>query len=164
MRLESSWLDGIVILNESPEERRPGDVSIHRSVGDACEALEHWFVNNNESHACTASGTRLILIAEHNGPITVCRREECVDGGEIILGWLQSLAETTLDARKRAAQTRRVMLSAEEEQGVLPTTIEGLIGYIGLPWVAPRSWFMTGCTSLLAVIMVLLVIVLVRTF
>lgn len=164
MTAEASWLDDIVIVNESAEERRPGDVSLYRSVGDACEALEYWWVKNNEGYAFTASGVRLVFAAEPKGLVTIARREDCPEGPAIVLSWLESLAETTLEARKRVAQNGRAILSEAEEQGALPATTEGLIAYIGLPWVAPRDWFMPGCLALLATIALLLAAVLIKLF
>lgn len=162
MTAEASWLDEIVVVNESAEERRPGDVSLYRSAGDACEALEYWWVRNGEGYAFTASGVRLVLTAKPKGPVTIARRENCLEGPTIVLSWLQSLAETALEARKRVAQSGRAILSDAEKQGVLPATTEGLIAYIGLPWVAPRNWFLTGCLALLATIALLLAAVLIK--
>ena len=47
MSVEPNWLDEVVVVNESKDERLPGDVSIYRSIGDACEALEYWWVKND---------------------------------------------------------------------------------------------------------------------
>lgn len=162
MRAGSSWLNDIIIVNESTEERLPGDVALYRGAGDACNALEYWWVRDGEGYAYTASGFRLVLAAEPDGPITIDRREDCPDGPAIVLSWLQSLAESTLEARKRVAQNGRAILSEAEERGALPTTVEGLIAYIGLPWVAPRNWFVPGCLLLLATIAMLLAAVLIK--
>ncbi|QQV76555.1 hypothetical protein H5J25_14015 [Sphingomonas aliaeris] len=159
-----NWLDEIVIVNESKEERLPGDVSLYRSIGDACEALEYWWVKNGEGHAFTASGVRLVLTAEDNGLVTVASREECAEGPAIVVTWLMSLAETALEARKRVAQDGRAILSAAEEAGSLPTTVDGLIAYIGLPWTAPRDWFVPGCLALLAATALLLAAILIKAF
>lgn len=160
MNVASNWLDDIVVVNESKDERLPGDVSLHRSVGDACEALESWWVKNGEGYAFTASGIRLVLTAEQHGLVTVASREECPEGPAIVASWLLSLAETALEARRRVAQSGRAILSEAEENGTLPVSIEGLIAYIGLPWVAPRNWFVPGCLALFAAIALLLAAIL----
>ena len=164
MSAPTNWLDEIVVVNESKEERLPGDVTIHRSIGDACEALEHWWVKNGEGYAFTASGVRLVLSAEEGGLITVAYREECSEGPALVLSWLTSLAETALQARRKVAQNGRAILSEAEEAGALPTTTEGLIAYIGLPWIAPRDWFIPGCLALLTTIAVLLAALLIKLF
>lgn len=164
MSAPTNWLDEIVVVNESKEERQSGDVSIYRSMGDACAALEHWWVRNGEGFAFTASGVRLVLSAEQGGPVTVASQEECPEGPAIVLSWLVSLAETTLQARRKVAQDGRVILSEAENAGALPTTVEGLIAYIGLPWVAPRNWFMPSCLALLAIIAVMLAALLTKLF
>lgn len=164
MNVGSNWLDEIVVVNESKEERLPGDVSLYRSVGDACEALEYWWVKNGEGHAFTASGIRLVLAAEQNGLVTVAAREACPEGPAIVSSWLVSLAETALEARRRVAQNGRAILSEAEEAGALPTTVEGLIAYIGLPWTAPRDWFVPGCLALLAAIALMLAAILIKLF
>jgi hypothetical protein len=159
-----NWLDDVVVLNESRDERIPGDVSVHRSEGDACSSIEAWWVENSEGFAFSATGMRLVLDIETSGQVVVVRREECPEGTAIVLGWLQALAQTTLEARNRVAHEGRAILSYAEEEGALPTTVEGLLAYIGLPWVPPRNWFMPSCLLLLALIALLLGLVLVKAF
>lgn len=157
-----SWLDEVVVLNESKDENVPGDVSVYRSEGDAFNHIEAWWVENSEGFAFSASGVRLILGIGSSGEVIVARREECPEGPAIVLGWVQALAQTTLDARNRVAQNGRAVLSRAEEENALPVTIEGLLAYIGFPWVAPRDWFVPGCLILLALIAGLLVLILVK--
>lgn len=57
----NGWLADIVVVNENRDEATVGDVSVYRSVGEACRALEHWWVENGEGFAFTASGDRLVL-------------------------------------------------------------------------------------------------------
>lgn len=156
------WLDEVFVLNESRDESVPGDISIYRSEGDGCGAIEAWWVENSEGFAFTATGVRLILGVGVFGEVIVTRREECSEGPAIVLSWLQALAQTTLEARNRVAQDGRAILSRAEEEGALPTSVEGLLAYIGFPWVAPRDWIMPGCLLLLALIAVLLVLILVK--
>ena len=158
-----NWLDEVIVLNESKDEKAPGDVSVYRSEGDAFDDVESWWVENSECFAFTATGVRLILGVE-SGAVIVIQREECADGPAIVLGWLQALAQTTLEARNRVAQNGRAILSRAEEGGALPTTVEGLLAYIGFPWVTPRDWFIPGCLSLLVLIAILLVLILMKLF
>jgi hypothetical protein len=157
-----NWLDEVVVLNESEDESVAGDVSVYRSEGDAVNALEDWWVENSEGFAFTATGVRLVLAVSPSRGVFVERREECPEGPAIVLAWLRSLGQTTLEARNRVAQNGRAILSRAEEEGALPETVEGLLAYIGFPWVAPRDWFIPGCLLLLAVIAILLAMVLVN--
>lgn len=157
-----NWLDEVVVLNESKDENSPGDVSIHRSEGDALAGLEDWWVENSEGFAFTASGVRLVLAVGPSGGVFVERREACPEGAAIVLGWLQALGRTTLEARHRVAREGKAVLTGAEEEGVLPETAEGLIAYIGLPWVRPRDRFVPGCLLLLALIAALLLLILVK--
>ncbi len=157
-----NWLDEVVLLNESSDERVPGDVSVHRSEGDALNSVEPWWVESSEGFAFSATGVRLVLDLGPSGEIIVVRREECPEGPAIVLCWLQALARTTLEARTQLAQGGSAILSYAEEEGALPTSLEGLLAYIGFPWVAPRAWFVPGCLLLLALIAVLLALILVK--
>lgn len=157
-----SWLDEVIVVNESKDERTPGDVSIYRSEGDAFTHLEAWWVENAEGFVFTASGVRLILGVGLSGEVIVARREADPEGPDIVLGWLRALAQVTLEARNRVAQNGKAILSQAEEQGALPTTLEGLLAYIGFTWVAPRDWFMPSCLWLLITVAVLLVIILIN--
>lgn len=156
-----NWLDEVIIVNESKDERVAGDVAIYRSEGDALSAMEAWLVADGGVHAFTASGCRLVL--DISGEIVfVSHSEECPEGPELVLGWLQALARTTLEARKRVAEAGRVILSRAEEEGALPHTVEGLLAYIGFPWVAPRDWFLPSCLLLLVTIAALLLYILIE--
>jgi hypothetical protein len=157
-----NWLDEVVVLNESKWENVPGDVSVHRSEGDAFNAIEAWWVENSEGFAFSATGVRLRLGVGPSGEVIVVRREDCPEGADIVRGWLQALAQTTLEARNRVAENGRAVLSQAEEERALPTTTEGLLAYIGFPWVAPQDWFIPGCLLLLAVIVGLLVLILIK--
>lgn len=153
MSARPTWLDEVVILNDSDgtsiEESMPGDVSMYRSEGDALRALEPWAVKDSQIFAFNAAGKRLVLGLGSAGQVIVVRREDCSDGSEIVLKLLTSLAQTTVDARVRIAQKGKVVLSGYEQDGALPTTIEGLIAYIGFPWTSPRNWLAPGCLLLL---------------
>lgn len=157
-----SWLDDIVIVNEGPSGGVAGDIAIYRSEGDACTALEPWWVRDGEGQAFTAAGTRLILDVDASDRVIVSCREPCDEGAEIVLAWLQSLAHRTLEWRVEAAGKGRAILSPAEEQGILPGTVEGLVAYIGFRWVSSNDWFATGCLLLMLVITGLLVAILVK--
>lgn len=150
----SNWLEEVVVLNDSNgsdiEEGMPGDVSIYRSEGDALRDLEPWAVEHSHIFAFNAAGKRLVLGIGELGQVIIVRRENCPDGSEIVLRWLTALAQSTIDARVRVAQKGRIILSGYEEAGIVPTTVEGLIAYIGFPWTGPRNWFAPGCLFLLA--------------
>jgi hypothetical protein len=166
MSERSTWLDEVVILNDSDgtsiEESMPGDVSIYRSEGDALRALEPWAVKDSQIFAFNAAGKRLVLGLGSADQVIVVRREDCSDGPEIVLKLLTSLAQTTVDARGRIAQKGGVVLSGYEQHGALSTTIEGLIAYIGFPWTSPRNWLAPGCLLLLVLNAVLCIALLLK--
>ena len=155
-----NWLDEVIVLNESRDESVPGDVSVYRSVDEGCRAIENWWVENSEGFAFTATGVRLVLGVNAAGEVIVSRREECAEGPAIVLSWLQALAQNTLEARRRAAKKGKTILSRAEQVDALPKSVEGLLAYIGFPWLATRDWFAPGCLLLSALIAVVLVLVL----
>jgi hypothetical protein len=128
---ERQWLSDVVIVNESSSETAPGDVTVYRSIGEACRALEYWWVEESRGHAFTASGDRLILTVDESRSVTVDRREPCASGTAIVREWLRSAAYSVLQARKARAAKRKVFLTLFEEGGSLPSTVEGLIAYVG---------------------------------
>jgi hypothetical protein len=161
---EFDWLDEVVLLNESKSESVAGDVSVYRSEGDACASIEDWWVTNSEGYAFTATGVRLVLEVGSKGEVIVARREQCREGPAIVQGWLEALVQLTLDTRRRVAAERGVSLSRAEEAGAMPTSVEGMIAYVGFPWVPPSNWFMPGCLLLLGAISALLIIIAFRLF
>jgi hypothetical protein len=157
-----NWLDEVIIVNESADERVPGDVSVYRSENEALIGIESWWVKDGEGFAFTATGVRLTLGIGPFNEVDIIGREPCPEGPEIVLGWLHALAVATLEARSRAAATGRVFLSEAEEQGALPATVEGLLAYTACPRIPGRDWLPIGCTLLLAVIAVLLMLILLK--
>lgn len=101
------WLADIVLINESRIEAVAGDVSLYRSVGEACRALEHWWVEGDYGYAFAASGDRLILAVDKSKNVILQRREASIDGTAIVLRWLESSARSVLNARKARAAERR---------------------------------------------------------
>ncbi len=49
--MEGDWLDDVIVLNESADEKRAGRVSMHRSIDDALETLEPAWVEDGEDFA-----------------------------------------------------------------------------------------------------------------
>jgi hypothetical protein len=122
---EDHWLDGVMIVNESASEETPGDVMVFRNQRDACGYLEDWWVRDGEGYAFTARGERVRLAAIGTS-VVVDGIEPCAEGEEIVRRWLMSAASALLQARRGRAEGRKV-----EQAGVLPTTVEGLIAYVG---------------------------------
>jgi hypothetical protein len=156
------WLDEVVLLNESGSEDVAGDVSIYRSEGDACAAIKAWWVDQSEGFAFTATGVRLVLGVGDKGEVVVVRRELSHDGPAIVRAWLEALVRTTLTTRTRLASEGKVCLSEAESAGALPTSVEGMIAYVGFPWIPPNNRFALGCLALLALIAILLTLLLIR--
>jgi hypothetical protein len=129
--MSNDWIADIVVVNESRDEAEAGDVTIFRSVGEACDWLEHWWVENEEGFAFTATGERLALGVDDKGRVVVAARQIVPGGTEIVLGWLRAAAAAVLEARKARAQDGKLILNSYERQGQLPTSIEGLIIYVG---------------------------------
>lgn len=156
------WLDEVVLLNESRSVDAAGDVSIYRSEGEACAAVEAWWVKNSEGFAFTATGVRLVLGVGSKGAVVIVRREPCPEGPAIVRAWLEALMQTTLSARKMVASEGKSHLSEAEVAGALPTSVEGMIAYVGFPWVPPNNRFAFGCLALLATIATLLIVLVIR--
>jgi hypothetical protein len=129
--MANDWLADIVVVNESRDVATAGDVSVFRSAGEACISLEHWWVDNGEGFAFTAAGNRLTLGVDDNDRVIVTGQEATPGGTEIVLGWLRAYAAAVLDARRAKAKKGKATLSPSEESGLLPTSIEGLIAYVG---------------------------------
>jgi hypothetical protein len=129
--MANDWLADIVVVNESRDEAVAGDVCIYRSAGEACGALEHWWVEGNEGFVFTASGTRLMLGVDEKKRVIVAGRQDAPAGQEVVLTWLHSTATALLDTRRASAEKGKAALGRSEQQGRLPSSVEGLIAYIG---------------------------------
>jgi len=129
--MTDAWLDDVVIVNESRDERQAGDVSIFRNAMEACGWLEHWWVENGEGFAFTAAGDRLMLAADNNDRVYVADRQEVADGSEIVRGWLLATATALLETRRAKVGKGKLHFGAAEKNGELPASIEGLIAYLG---------------------------------
>lgn len=129
--MTDDWLADVVIVNDSGDLRSTGDVSIFRSAGEACRSLEHWWVENGEGFAFTATGERLTLGVDERDRVIVTGKQVVPDGAEIVRGWLLSSASALLKVRRsKAAKGKKVLGQAEDRQQ-LPTSVEGLIAYLG---------------------------------
>jgi hypothetical protein len=129
--MANDWLANIVVVNESRDESTAGDVSVFRSAGEACRSLEHWWVENGEGFAFTATGDRLTLGVDDKNRVIATGQHDTPGGREVVLAWLRAHAATVLDARRAKAERGKATLSRSEERGLLPTSIEGLIAYVG---------------------------------
>ena len=63
----------------------------------------------------------MIVAGKHSAP----------GGAELVTGWLQVAASKVLGARRAKAARRKAVLGAAEAQDQLPTSLEGLIAYVG---------------------------------
>ena len=130
-RMADKWLSDIVVVNENHEEATAGDVSVFRSADDACSHLEHWWVQNGEGFAYTASGERLTLDVDGRDRVIVVDRQAAPHGPSIVRGWLHAYAAAVLEARRVKAARGKLALAPSEKMGQLPSSIEGLIAYVG---------------------------------
>jgi hypothetical protein len=129
--MANDWLADIVVVNESRDEATAGDVSVFRSAGEACSWLEHWWVENGQGFAFTAAGDRLMLGVDDKDRVIVTSQQDTPGGAEVVLGWLRAYAVAVLDARRAKAEKGKATLSRSEEREQLPTSVEGLIAYVG---------------------------------
>ena len=130
--MANDWLTDIVLVNENRDEAAAGDVRVFRSADAACSCLEHWWVENAEGFAFTAAGERLTLGVDERERVIVVDRQPTPNGQEIVRGWLQAYAAAVLEARRVKAGRGKLELARFEERGQLPSSIEGLIAYVGL--------------------------------
>ena len=125
------WLSDIVIVNESRDEASTSGVSIFLSSGEACRYLEPWWVEEARGYAFTATGDRLTLAVDAQTRVIVAGQEAVPNGAEVVREWLRASGAAVLEARKARAKRGKAILSGFEESEQLPTSLEGLIAYIG---------------------------------
>ena len=123
-------LADIVIVNESRDEATAGDVTVFRSAEAACAWLEHWWVENGEGFAFTASGERLTLGVETDRVIVVSR-QSASGGRTLVHRWLRVAATAVLEARRVKDARGKLVLSQAEQDGRLPASVEELVAYVG---------------------------------
>lgn len=127
---DPSWLDDVVLVNDNVAPEEPGDVQIYRSSGEACRALEDWWVEAGEGMVLSGRGDRLVLGVQ-GGRVVEVSREPHLRGADLIVKWLQSAAASVRDARIHRSRKAKALLGARELTGQLPQTVEGLIAYVG---------------------------------
>lgn len=125
----ANWLDHVIVVNESNDPAVAGDVQIYLNEDAVSRHLEHWYVH--EKHlALTGTGQKAKLGLRDE--LVVIERVEPFPAGPALLNsWLKITAEHVLSARVVRSRKGNLQPGALEEQGALPTTIEGLIAYIG---------------------------------
>jgi hypothetical protein len=124
------WLEDVIVVNESKDQRVAGDVSAFRGPGDACRYLEPWWVADNEGFALNGLGQQVTFGVCENS-VVIERCEPMTGGVQILLDWLRATALHVHEARTSRAQKGKLVLGRLEASGVLPQSIEGLIAYIG---------------------------------
>jgi hypothetical protein len=85
-------LADIVVVNENQTEAVAADVTVFRNADAACAWLEHWWVENGEGFAFTASGDRLTLGVDGRNRVIVVGREATSDGVGLVQSWLRAAA------------------------------------------------------------------------
>ncbi|MDX6806284.1 hypothetical protein SCD90_09420 [Terrihabitans sp. PJ23] len=118
-------------MNESSEEQTPGDVSVFRSIGGAMQWLEPWWFAEGHGTILTASGERLSMRESPRGYVELDRCEPDAEGERLVREWLHHKAKAILQVRRERAVKGRAILASHEKSGLLPSTVEGLIAYVG---------------------------------
>ena len=121
----------IVVVNENRDPAAAGDVTIFRNADAACRYLEHWWVEDGEGWAFTASGERLTLGVNEREQVVVLDREPAPDGLDLVHQWLRVAASAVLEARRSKAARGKVIPNASEEDARLPASVKDLIAYVG---------------------------------
>ena len=127
----SDWLHDVVLVNESRAIDLPGDITLFRSEGDACGHLEPWWVAEGEGFALSGAGEQVVLGVKGKSVVVVERKAARVEDEAILHAWLTAAATAVLAARRKRAKCGRAALGAQEQDGLLPATKEGLIAYVG---------------------------------
>jgi hypothetical protein len=127
---DRTWLHDIILVNDGPKTLEPGDVSVFRSAGDACSYLEPWWVEERHGMAFNAFGEKVSLGTD-DSRVVVKGYQRHPDGEEIVLCWLNYSARAILEARLHKAAKGKLRLGEAETKGVLPTSVEGLVAYVG---------------------------------
>jgi hypothetical protein len=117
-------------LNENSDPTVAGDVQIYRNEGALGRQLEHWFVGDAAHLALTGTGQKAKL-GLRDTLVVVERVESFPEGPALLNNWLKATANHVLCVRRERSGKGKLLLGALEAQGILPTTTEGLIAYIG---------------------------------
>jgi hypothetical protein len=129
---EDTWLHDIVLVNDTGrgDDIKPVHVDVFRSAGDLCRYLEPWWVEERHGLAFTAAG-EAVIFGSDGRCVSVEGYEARPDGRQIVLSWLRHSAEAVGNIRRKGAAKGKICLGRAEAEGVLPTSIEGLIAYVG---------------------------------
>ena len=134
--VHKNWLADVAVLNSNPRFNEPGDVQIFRNISDMCSELEPWFVEEQEGYALNGNGEPIELTTDGDvvfGKVVLGEEPEV----SVLKEWLVSAAKSLRDARIYKADKPGIKFFAStqigeaERQGILPTSIEGLIAYVG---------------------------------
>jgi hypothetical protein len=118
-----------VVVNESDDVHVAGDVQVYRNATDMSHQLEHWYVD--VPHLALDGLGRRAVLGSTGDRIIIERLEDYADGRALLQTWLLSTARSRQAARAERARRKHFVLGAAETSGTLPTTIEGLIAYVG---------------------------------
>ena len=134
------WLADVVVINDTDAYGLAGDVQIFRNVGELIDYLESWYVEENHEHyILTGTGRPMKLGLEERSSWRGTWKDIVVadDGAEqpsdveTLMTWLTAMAEHLRGLRQKQAEKGKVVLGDREKDGALPSTVEGLIAYIG---------------------------------
>jgi hypothetical protein len=122
------WLDDVIVVNDGREayEHIPGWVRVFRNSADACQTLEVHEIGT--VFVRTAAGDRVTIGYDDAKGIVF---DDIQPGGEegrnLVMSWLRHrLALVQADRRGQSG----LVVGKREQEGVFPTTAEGIIAYI----------------------------------
>lgn len=125
-----TWLDDVIIVNESDDPAVAGDVQIYRNEGDLGRDLEAWYVADVPHLALTGSGQKATL-GVRDRRVVVERVEPFAGGPGLVTSWLEASARRLHAVRAERELKGKAHLGKLERRGVLPASTEGLLAYIG---------------------------------
>lgn len=128
--MTDAWMAEVVVVNESNDISAPGVVQVYRNGSEACLSLEPWWVQDRKGFALTGAGDRIVFSTDEHA-VSIQRFEPEAGGLKLLDVWLRHAAMAVLERRAQLAKKGRARLSAAELAGRTPTTIEGLIAYVG---------------------------------
>lgn len=124
------WLRDVVVINENKDVRIAGDVELYRSAGDLGRKIEPWYINDVEFLALNGLGQTLVL-KTYGSEISISIDSSIEPDAALLLALLQAAAQGMRDARIFRSSKRKLTLGPMESKGILPTTVEGLVAYVG---------------------------------
>lgn len=128
--MSENWLSDVIVINETNNSEDVGDLSIFRSLGDACRKVEPWYADEVNFYALNGLGQSLEFTS--SGYTTKASTlTEVEPNPHLLLFWLSQSAKDVFEARQYKASKNELVLGLAESSHILPSTIEGLIAYIG---------------------------------